>query len=257
MFDGLISGFFNFLSNANTNAANKAMTEDTNRMNLQISREKYANDVAMWNAQNAYNTPAAQMERLRAAGLNPQLVYAKGLSNTTTGYPQAPSPEMKAPHLQAYTGFNIGLFNGLMALKQLDNDTKLKDAQKVLYLQEAQNKAYYLGRDKKTEDAYVKTINEQLKKLQNDNSLFDLRKDNLDMDLQLKTQQKNKLHNDTEYERYKRDNISRGIDVEGGAKERYLVLLSKIIGAFFGVFPEDLDRLVEKSSPIDRKNYDF
>lgn len=33
---------------------------------------------AMWNAQNAYNTPAAQMERLKEAGLNPMLVYGHG-----------------------------------------------------------------------------------------------------------------------------------------------------------------------------------
>lgn len=33
---------------------------------------------AMWNAQNAYNTPAEQMKRLKDAGLNPMLVYGHG-----------------------------------------------------------------------------------------------------------------------------------------------------------------------------------
>lgn len=35
----------------------------------------------MWQAQNAYNTPRAQMERFREAGLNPNLIY--GQTNTS------------------------------------------------------------------------------------------------------------------------------------------------------------------------------
>lgn len=32
----------------------------------------------LWDYQNAYNTPQAQMERLKAAGLNPHLIYGSG-----------------------------------------------------------------------------------------------------------------------------------------------------------------------------------
>lgn len=39
----------------------------------------------MWNAQNAYNTPAAQMQRLKEAGLNPMLVYGSGSHSFTAG----------------------------------------------------------------------------------------------------------------------------------------------------------------------------
>lgn len=39
----------------------------------------------MWNAQNAYNTPAAQMQRLKAAGLNPMLVYGSGSHSFSAG----------------------------------------------------------------------------------------------------------------------------------------------------------------------------
>lgn len=38
--------------------------------------------LADWNMQNQYDSPAAQMERLKAAGLNPNLVYGKGADNT-------------------------------------------------------------------------------------------------------------------------------------------------------------------------------
>lgn len=39
----------------------------------------------MWNAQNAYNTPAAQMQRLKDAGLNPMLVYNSGSHSFSAG----------------------------------------------------------------------------------------------------------------------------------------------------------------------------
>jgi hypothetical protein len=39
-------------------------------------QRKFALD--MWNRQNAYNTPAKQMQRLKDAGLNPALMYGQG-----------------------------------------------------------------------------------------------------------------------------------------------------------------------------------
>lgn len=43
-----------------------------------------AHDLNMWDKTNAYNHPSAQMERLRNAGLNPNLVYG-GSSGGTAG----------------------------------------------------------------------------------------------------------------------------------------------------------------------------
>lgn len=44
-----------------------------------------------WNLQNSYNTPTAQMARLRAAGLNPNLVYQNGGSFAGAGEMASPS----------------------------------------------------------------------------------------------------------------------------------------------------------------------
>jgi hypothetical protein len=55
----------------------------------------------MWNKQNAYNTPKSQMERLKQAGLNPNMVYGTGTvsGNTSGQMPQynAPSAEYHVP----------------------------------------------------------------------------------------------------------------------------------------------------------------
>ncbi|MEM3753867.1 MAG: hypothetical protein QW778_04690 [Candidatus Micrarchaeaceae archaeon] len=50
----------------------------------------------MWNLQNAYNLPEAQMERFKQAGLNPNLIYGQGTSgNADSPKPWSPSvPDM-------------------------------------------------------------------------------------------------------------------------------------------------------------------
>lgn len=62
-----------------------------------------------WNLQNAYNTPQAQMERLRQAGLNPNLIYGEGSSAPNMAgpldVPEVPARQAagtKIPDLLAY-----------------------------------------------------------------------------------------------------------------------------------------------------------
>lgn len=56
---------------------------------------EWKRSLEMWNKQNEYNAPEAQMERLRQAGLNPNLVYGSG-SATATAAP-ATMPKYNAP----------------------------------------------------------------------------------------------------------------------------------------------------------------
>lgn len=48
-------------------------------------------NLANWNLQNKYNSPSAQMQRLKAAGLNPNLIYANGGSFAGAGEISSPS----------------------------------------------------------------------------------------------------------------------------------------------------------------------
>ena len=45
-----------------------------NSKNVQLSREQREWDYKMWMRNNQYNTPAAQVKRLREAGLNPESI---------------------------------------------------------------------------------------------------------------------------------------------------------------------------------------
>ncbi|UPW41458.1 DNA pilot protein [Dipodfec virus UA23Rod_1340] len=61
-----------------------------------------------WNMQNEYNSPAAQMERLREAGLNPNLVYGNGANNTNSSNAATPSHGAWSPYSAP-----MGIYSGL------------------------------------------------------------------------------------------------------------------------------------------------
>lgn len=65
---------------------NKKLAEKQNEYNLN-----------MWKMQAEYNSPQAQMERFRAAGLNPNLIYSQGNNGNMSNAPQLVTPN--APHI--------------------------------------------------------------------------------------------------------------------------------------------------------------
>lgn len=64
--------------------ANAYATGKLNKKNRQWQEGRYIqqriHNLEDWNMQNEYNSPQAQMQRLKAAGLNPNLVYDNGAS---------------------------------------------------------------------------------------------------------------------------------------------------------------------------------
>ena len=72
-----------------------------NQQNKKNAKEmaKYQNDIAVdnWHRENAYNSPAMQMVRLKQAGLNPNLIYQSGSAIQPSGsidQPQVTTPQM-------------------------------------------------------------------------------------------------------------------------------------------------------------------
>jgi hypothetical protein len=62
-----------------------------NTGSLQRQKLADANNIKFWQMQNKYNTPSSQMARLKAAGLNPALIYGSGQTNTGVAGSIAPS----------------------------------------------------------------------------------------------------------------------------------------------------------------------
>ncbi len=120
---GFLSDTFSGVVNAVTgNYFNKKQQKKQNEYNTWL-----------WGQQNAYNTPAAQMERLKEAGLNPMLVYGNGsvVGNT------ASSAHASGP--VAMSGIDLGLGKTAdRALKKQQNEFAAKRLNQDLQLGQAQ-----------------------------------------------------------------------------------------------------------------------
>ena len=82
----LLSGLFGNYQTRKRNEAERSLAEYQNAWNLE-----------QWNRENYYNAPTAQMARLKAAGLNPNLVYGSGAVNQSASSPRAASVDVQAP----------------------------------------------------------------------------------------------------------------------------------------------------------------
>lgn len=85
----IASGLASFVGGALSAHSN----EKTNEANLQIAREQNEFNAAMWQKNNAYNTPAMQAARYRAAGINPYFA----MSNIQSGNAQAQTAAQTHP----------------------------------------------------------------------------------------------------------------------------------------------------------------
>lgn len=81
----LASGGLNSVSNFISN-------EQTAHHNRKLYKQQYNDSLAFWGLQNQYNTPAAQMQRFKDAGLNPNLIYGQGNSGNAVA-PQVPQEQ--------------------------------------------------------------------------------------------------------------------------------------------------------------------
>lgn len=132
----------NIVSTAMTNASNERMQQQQNAWNLE-----------QWNRNNEYNSPAAQLQRMKAAGLNPDLMYGQNASGAagnasspaigTNPIPKQPfmldptmSAQIRALNAKAYSDEMNG--NGQDLQNEVFSKTGLQQALKNLGLTDAE-----------------------------------------------------------------------------------------------------------------------
>lgn len=96
------------------------------RQNRKMTKYAFNLEKEMWDAKNLYNSPAQQMQRLKEGKLNPNLVYGKGIENTSGGQ----LPQYNAPTAD-FSGISSGTPPMGMLASGLDQylDTKAKITQ--------------------------------------------------------------------------------------------------------------------------------
>ena len=78
-----------------------AAQREENRLNRyynqMLARQQNQWNLEQWIRENAYNSPLAQMYRLRQAGLNPDLMYGQGTTGNSAGSPEMTSGASSEP----------------------------------------------------------------------------------------------------------------------------------------------------------------
>lgn len=113
-----------------SSAGQIAATGKLNRKNREWQEE-------MWNKNNQYNSPSAQMARFREAGLNPHLIYGQGTNGNSSS--PASAPDQKVPD---YSGIAKGAGDAVQAynatklqqtqINQMEKNIELADTEKEL-----------------------------------------------------------------------------------------------------------------------------
>ena len=118
----------------------------SNRGALRRQQKADRQNIAFWNMQNKYNHPTQQMERLKAAGLNPNLIYGSSVAGAT-GSASSVAPSKAAPY-----NINNPALAGMSAF-QTSVQAKNLEAQTLKTLSE--------GRISKGSEQSLMEINEQ------------------------------------------------------------------------------------------------
>lgn len=142
-----------------------------NKKNRQFSEKMYnrqrADSLADWNMMNAYNSPAAQMQRFKEAGLNKNLIYGQTNEGATVRSSDYNSPQQSAPQIDLSKGLSGLLMyadieqkgaqtdNLKKALETADQQIKLIQAQTAESLTRAKSTA--VGTDKALFDLALAT----------------------------------------------------------------------------------------------------
>ena len=117
------------LDNASSNRTARRNTDRTIAANRAEAELAYQRSVQLWNMQNEYNSPQSQMERFKAAGLNPHLIYGQGSSGLAAQPPAYQPPNIQYKYeAPAYGSAISSILPTLMSVGSWMQDMRLSQA---------------------------------------------------------------------------------------------------------------------------------
>lgn len=184
----IITGGAALLGQGINAASTSSMNKKTRKWNEKMYGQQRADALADWKMTNEYNSPQATMQRLKDAGLNPNLVYGDGATTTASPVrsssveswnPRAPQVDLQgaaAGSLSAYydTQVKAQTIDNLKAQYEvLGQEKLLKMAQVNATMEQAtstgmstQTKVFDLDLKKALKDINMSIAQENLRKLQ-------------------------------------------------------------------------------------------
>lgn len=176
-------------------AAQGRMNKKTRKWSEKMYAQQRADALSDWNMQNIYNSPEAQMQRIKAAGLNPHLIYGQGTvgnagnvrsADAPSWHPEAPQVDLGSAAQGAVgTYFDIQLRgqnlenmktqNELMqrekTLKELEGLTKMLNLDLGKVNLDRTKLKYSIESKLQELDIPVATAQENLNRLRNENRI--------------------------------------------------------------------------------------
>ena len=146
---GLLGGISSLFSQHNaaraarrSAAANLQAARETNETNIMLADKAQQYNVENWARENAYNTPRAQMARLQAAGLNPNLAYGELTSSKAGSIPAYTVPDQVTPHYDSDAFLRVNPWQSAFgaASTAINNYLDLKSKSLDIDLKESRNK---------------------------------------------------------------------------------------------------------------------
>lgn len=173
---GLLSTLGTLLGQSSANSQNIAMQRETNALNYQMFQESQAFARDQQKLAMEYNDPAAQAQRLRAAGINPAGVFGNGSVSEVSQAASPSSPNMVAPQVQPldYSGFGAAA----QFATQAYFENQLKESQ----VSKTENESLIASVNAQFE---LMAFENKLAKVANDKSLSDFERETAKMRLSI------------------------------------------------------------------------
>lgn len=171
----LLGGLFGGKSNQSeidkANATNLQIARETNQQQYQMFQEQNSFNERMYNQMQAYNTPAAQMQRYQDAGINPYIAAG----NVQTGNVQSSLQSAQAPQLHtAQVAPALGMGDAIQnSFTQIGN-VVAQYAQNELALSQAQKNRAEAGWVDRLNGAQFNKMSAETNNLQQQGSLLGL-----------------------------------------------------------------------------------
>lgn len=134
----VLGGLINAGSNVSANKTNLQIAREYNQTQRDIAAFQAQYNERMWHSQNEYNTPSAQMERYKAAGLNPNLIYGQGSPGNASSSLTYPDVKQMAPSVRPVVQDGLNLdraVNSVLTAQamELDNKRRSMELEQVPY----------------------------------------------------------------------------------------------------------------------------
>lgn len=165
----LIGGSMNKNAQGGANDINLRIARETNQQQYQMFNEQNAFNERMYNEMQNYNTPAAQMQRYRDAGINPYIAAGNvQTGNAQSALQSAPAPQMNVAQVSPETGLGSAVQSGVMQA----SNVLAQFAQNELALSQASKNRAEAGWIDRLNGAKLSNLSADTTKKQNESSLL-------------------------------------------------------------------------------------